>query len=53
MFVLYGVFMLCYFCVIACTESNEFLLREVKELKLQKASDTHSSTYFYYCISFF
>jgi hypothetical protein len=24
MFVLYGVFMLCYLCVIACTESNVF-----------------------------
>jgi hypothetical protein len=36
MLVLYGVFMLCYFCVIALYGELRVLLREVKELGLQK-----------------
>jgi hypothetical protein len=53
MLLLYGVFMLCYFYVIACTESYVFLLREVKDHDLQRQLAHISSTYFYYCISVF
>jgi hypothetical protein len=31
-----GVFMLCYFCIIAWYREQRVLLREVKEHKLQK-----------------
>jgi hypothetical protein len=54
MFVLYCVFMLCYFCAIALYGELRVLLREVKVRGLQKRQVTHiSSTYFYYCISVF
>jgi hypothetical protein len=41
----YGVFMLCYFCVIACTESYVFCWEKWKIVNSKKASDTHSSTH--------
>jgi hypothetical protein len=42
-----------YLYIIDWFEEPYVLLREEKGFKLQKASDTHASTYFYYCISVF
>jgi hypothetical protein len=54
MFLLYGVFMLCYFYVIACTESYVLSWEKWKIVIFKKASDTHISyLFFYYCISIF
>jgi hypothetical protein len=53
LFELYGVFMLCYFCVIACTESYVLSWEKWKERDLQKGK-WHTFFYlFYYCISVF
>jgi hypothetical protein len=41
LFELYGVFMLCYFCVIACTESYVFCWEKWKFVIFKNASDKH------------